>query len=113
MIFGAVSFCLSIFISFRTLFPVTRNLSLRKKKKPNPNILFFGDLAEMDLETFIEEFKIDDKEFLPSKVDINLMNEILINARIAKFKFKSFKFSLIFTMLGLIIVGVPLIYILN
>ncbi len=46
LIFGAVAFCFSIFISFMTLFPVTRNLFLNKKKIRNPNLLFYSDLAE-------------------------------------------------------------------
>ncbi|MBK9229175.1 MAG: hypothetical protein IPL67_19475 [Ignavibacteria bacterium] len=49
----------------------------------NPN-LYFGDLGLMDLfELFTKFMREDDPDFTPSKMQEDLINQILINSRIA------------------------------
>lgn len=106
LIAAACMFCLAIITSISSLFPTTKNKIADKNILENPNLYFFGDLAQMDLELFTQFMREDDPEFTPSKMQEDLINQILINSRIALGKFKMFKFSVTFTVIGISIVAV-------
>lgn len=101
LIIAAILFCSSILSSLFSLFPVTQNLMLDKMRVEDPNLYFFGDLSQIDTETFVANFRKEDPEFTPGKMQVDLINQILINSRIAKSKFKYFKYSLTLTMTGI------------
>lgn len=106
LIAAAFFFCFAIITSLSSLFPVTKNQIIDKRVLENPNLYFFGDLAQLDLELFTKFMQKDDPEFIPNKMQQDLMNQILINSRIAMGKFKLFKFSVTFTVIGIIIVAI-------
>ena len=66
----------------------------------NPNLYFFIHLSNIDNNTFLDEFKKVEKDFNPSKFDSDLINQILVNARIAQSKFSFFKFASYLTAFG-------------
>ena len=98
---GLMSF--SIVCSIYSQFPVTSNALRNTKGVLNPNIYFFGDLANVTLDDFIVEFKKSYTSFVPDSLDKNLINQILINARITDSKFKLFKKACIITSLAILI----------
>lgn len=110
LVLSSLMFFLSILSSFLSLFPITGKIFFEKNKKKNINLYFFGDLAELNLNTFLQELKEVDEEFSPNKLDKDLMNQILINSRIAKDKFRQFKASLITTVLGLLLIIIPFMF---
>jgi len=103
---GIICFGISVFLSIISQFPVTQNIFYNKKKIQYPNLYFFGHLSHFDDQTFIEEFKKVDSNFAPTKLDTDLINQILINARIAQAKFCYFKFASYLTAFGSGLIGV-------
>ncbi len=110
LLLGIVCFGVSIFLSIISQFPVTQNLFYNKKSIQNPNLYFFGHLCHLDNLTFIDEFKQGDPTFTPSHFDSNLINQILVNARIAQAKFGFFKFASYITAFGFGIIGFSSIF---
>lgn len=105
ILIGIICFCISVFLSIISQFPVTRNIFYNQKTIQNPNLYFFGHLSHFDNQTFIDEFKKVDTSFTPSKFDTDLINQILVNARIAQTKFDFFKFASFFTAFGSGLIG--------
>lgn len=105
ILFGIICFGISVFISIISQFPVTQNIFYNKKAIQNPNLYFFGHLSHLDNETFIEELKKIDEEFIPTKFDKDLINQILVNARITETKYDLFKFASYVTALGFGLIG--------
>ena len=102
---GIVCFGISVFLSIISQFPVTQDNFYNKKVIHNPNLYFFGHLSNLDKQTFIDELKKVDNRFDPSKLDSDLIGQILINARITKAKFIFFKFSSCLTAFGCGLIG--------
>lgn len=105
ILIGIICFGISVFLSIVSQFPVTQNIFYNKKATTNPNLYFFGHLSHFDNQTFIEEFKKEDTGFTPSKLDTDLINQILVNARITQAKFGFFKFASYLTALGFGLIG--------
>lgn len=105
ILIGTICFGISVFLSIISQFPVTQNIFYNKKVIANPNLYFFGHLSHFDNQTFIDEFKKVDMDFTPSKLDIDLINQILVNARIAQAKFGFFKFASYLTAFGSGLIG--------
>src|SRR5690606_21386118 len=78
---------LSIFLSLISQFPKISNIFSTYKIINSPNILFFGHLKNLDTNKFVEEYKKCNNEELTT-LDINLINQILINSRIANNKYQ-------------------------
>jgi hypothetical protein len=106
IIIGIICFGISVFLSIISQFPVTQNIFYNKKEIQSPNLYFFGHLSHFDNQTFIEEYKKVDTKFSPTKFDTDLINQILVNARIAKAKFVFFKFACYVTAFGFGLVGI-------
>lgn len=95
--FLGLSICSSLFAQF----PVTTNLLLDSKGKERPNIYFFGDLGAIDSDQFVEEFKKSFPEFKSTPSDENLINQILVNAKITSSKYMVFKFCCYLSIIGI------------
>jgi hypothetical protein len=100
VLIGVISFGISVFLSIISQFPVTQNILYRRMTIQNPNLYFFIHLSNIDNNTFLDEFKKVEKDFNPSKFDSDLINQILVNARIAQSKFSFFKFASYLTAFG-------------
>lgn len=109
LMLGSLAFFLSILSSFLSLFPSKGKIFFEKNKKKNINLYYFGDLAELNINSFLQQLKAVDEEFSPNNLDRDLMNQILINSRIVKDKFRQFKASLIITVLGLLLITITFV----
>ncbi len=105
ILIGIICFGISVFLSIISQFPVTQNIFYNKKTVQNPNLYFFGHLSHFDNQTFIDQFKKVDTSFTPSKFDTDLINQILVNARIAQSKFEFFKYAGYLTAFGSGLIG--------
>jgi len=105
ILIGIICFGISVSLSIISQFPVTQNIFYNKKVIPNPNLYFFGHLSHFDNQTFIEELKKVDDNFAPSKLDNDLINQILVNARITQAKYGFIKFSSYLTAFGSGLIG--------
>lgn len=105
ILIGIVFFGISVFLSIISQFPFTQNVFYNKATVQNPNLYFFRHLSRLDNKTFIEEYKKVDPGFIPSKFDTDLINQILVNARIAQTKFSIFKFASYLTAFGSGLIG--------
>ena len=105
ILIGVICFGISVFLSIISQFPVTQNIFYNKKEVQNPNLYFFGHLSHFDDQTFIDEFKKVDNNFSPTKFDTDLINQILVNARITQAKFSFFKYASYLTAFGSGLIG--------
>jgi len=105
VLIGVICFGISVFVSIVSQFPVTRNIFYNKRKIKDPNIYFFKHLSHFDNNAFIDEFKKIDVGFVPTKLDTDLINQILVNARITQAKFSFFKFASYITAFGSGLIG--------
>lgn len=106
---GTIAFGLSIFTSIVSQFPITSNVFYSRQEIENPNIYFFRHLACLDHEKFIICYKQMDTAFIPTKFHTDLINQILVNARIAHSKFVYFRIACYLTVIGAGIIGVSTI----
>jgi hypothetical protein len=97
---GLLCIGLSILLSAISQFPVTENIFFNRKAINNPNLLFFGHLANLDASDFVIELKAIDTTYAPTKFDLDLINQILINSRIAQTKFTIFKIAVSLSIFG-------------
>jgi len=105
ILIGIICFGISVFISIISQFPVTQNIFYNKKSISNPNLYFFGHLAHFETQTFVDEMKKVDANFSLTKLDTDLVNQILVNSRITQAKFTFFKFASYLTAFGSGIIG--------
>lgn len=105
ILIGIICFGISVFLSIVSQFPVTQNIFYNKKVVPNPNFYFFGHLSHFDSQNFIDELKKVDSNFSPTKLDMDLINQILVNARITRAKYGFFKFASYLTAFGSGLIG--------
>ncbi len=109
LLVGMICFGISVFISIISQFPVTQNLFYNKKDIQNPNFYFFGHLSHLDSNSFISEYQKIDTDFEPNKFDNDLINQILVNSRIANSKFNLFKIASYITAFGSGLIGLTTI----
>jgi hypothetical protein len=105
ILIGVICFGISVFLSIVSQFPVTQHLFYNKKEIKNPNLYYYQHLSHFDNQTFIDEFKKIDNTFSPTKLDTDLINQILINARITTAKYGYFKFASYLTAFGAGLIG--------
>ena len=105
VLIGVICFGISVFLSIISQFPVTQNIFYNKKEIHNPNLYFFGHLSHFDNQSFIEELQKVDTNFAATKMDSDLINQILVNARIADEKFSIFKYASYLTAFGFGLIG--------
>ena len=94
-------FCLSICISFYTILPISNNWFRFYKKlgpedfnkaKGSSNILFFGDVAQLSSDQFIEIFE-DKHQVTLSRAERDFGNQITNNAEICQQKYALFNIA--------------------
>lgn len=105
ILIGIICFGISVFLSIISQFPVTQNIFHNKKIIQNPNLYFFGHLSHFDNQTFVDDFKKVDTTFAPTKLDTDIINQILVNARITQAKFGFFKLASYLTAFGSGLIG--------
>lgn len=106
ILIGNICFGISVFLSIISQFPVTQNIIIKKAVVNNPNLYFFGHLSNFEVQDLIDNLKTIDNSFSPNKLDTDLMNQILVNARITHAKFSLFKYASYLTALGFGIIGI-------
>lgn len=105
ILIGIICFGISIFLSLLSQFPVTQNIFYNIKIIQNPNLYFFGHLCHLDKTALINHLKNVENNFIPNKFDEDLINQILVNARITQAKFGFFKYATYLTVFGIGIIG--------
>ncbi len=102
----------SLLFSFLSFFPKTKNLIKPiSNKTQQRNIFFYEHLAELTLEEFIEECNsLKDSRTGITRIERDLMNQILVNSRITSNKYFLFKFALCATAVGCIIPGIYILF---
>ncbi len=105
LLIGVIALGLSVFVSIISQFPITSNKFYTKTEIENPNIYFFEHLAGLNHEDFILVYKKIDNAFTPVKFHNDLINQILVNARIVRSKFLCFKIASYLTVFGIGVIG--------
>lgn len=99
----------SISMTLWSLFPITKNYINKKKRQSNPNLYFFGSLAQLSETDFKNELLKIEPNHKFEKLENDLINQILVNSTIATRKYSLFKSAVVSSSIALFI---PLIYIL-
>lgn len=86
-------FGISILLSLFSQVPVTSNRFFNQKEIGNVNLYFFGHLCHINDKTFISEFVKISPNFSATQLDNQLINQILVNARITQAKYTFYKFA--------------------
>lgn len=105
LLIGIAFLGVSVFLSIVSQFPDTENIVNSRKQIQNPNLYFFENLSRLDYQAFVDEYKGIDANFSPTKFDTDLINQVLVNARIAQAKFTLFKLASYLTALGSGLIG--------
>lgn len=106
VVIGIIAFGISVFISIASQFPQTQNIFYNNKEVTNANAYFYGHLAFMDINQFTNVLQKADNTFTANQLDKDLMNQILINARITASKFTFFKGASYLTAFGTGMIGI-------
>lgn len=96
---------LSILGSLLAQFPNTSKILVSEEEIQNPNLLYFEHLSKINSQKFVVEFSKSQTNFNPNELELNLINQILVNAKITSSKFMIFKFCIYTTSIGLGILG--------
>jgi hypothetical protein len=105
LLIGVICFGVSICLSIISLFPITNNSFFNRKDLTSPNLYFFGHLAYLNLDDFLQEIKKVDESYVEDKFDKDLINQILVNSRITKAKYTIFKIASYTSAIGFGIIG--------
>lgn len=100
---------LSIMLTLISLFPVINNNVKSNKSQINPNLYFFGSLSLLNETDLKNELSQRDPTYTFDKFDEDLINQIIVNSKIASRKYRLFKYGIITTTIGL---SIPIINIL-
>ncbi len=105
VLISVVLFGLSLVTSFISLYPHLKNqIQLNNANRPkSPNLYFFKDLAKLGKDDFSDIIAQSGGGFTPDRLDLDIMDEILINSRITLFKSRLFRIAIIITALGFVI----------
>lgn len=105
VLISVVLFGLSLGTSFFSIFPHLKDKVKSKAvyKPAAPNLYFFKDLAKLGRDDFSDIIALSGGGFTPDRLDMDIMEEILINSRITLFKSKLFRIAIIITALGFVI----------
>ena len=103
LLFIIIFFFTSTFISILSQFPQTDNEIILNEKIEEPNIYYFIHLSYLSYDEFIKLIKKRDESYKIDDFDKDIINQILKISRITNYKFSSFKKSVYFALLGLVI----------
>ena len=108
-------FVISLILSISSYLPkikcIDDNWLIGKKKgiKPERNLLFYGDIyniSKNDLvnKVYKEYFKKDISNIEINKIELDYAEEIIVNSKIAIYKYFLFKLSLYITLFSLLVI---------
>ncbi|MGP1434028.1 MAG: Pycsar system effector family protein [Catonella sp.] len=107
-------YLISLIISLCSFYPKGKNLNINEKIEEynsNDNFLFWNDIAKYSAKDYIEginkqvQFENDDI----SAMEKMYVEEIISNARIAKIKYKKFKYSVVISIIGTFVIFIALV----
>lgn len=93
-------FGISLLFTFRSLFPITSNLIKPRKGDSNPNLYFYESLSKLTEIEFKTELNKISPGYQYTKLENDIINQILVNSSIASIKYRFFKYALYFTVGG-------------
>lgn len=105
----SIFYITSLVTSLYSFYPQGKNININdrmKEYREEDNLLFWDDIAKYSLEDYIKcinnwmGLEKDDR----SKIETMYVEEIITNARIAKKKYKCFKWSVVFSIIGTILI---------
>lgn len=99
----------SLVISLYSFYPQGKNININDKMKDcreEDNLLFWDDIAKYSLKDYIEcvNNQMGFEKDNGSKIETMYVEEIITNARIAKRKYQSFKWSVIVSIIATILI---------
>lgn len=94
---------IGISVSLYSFFPQTNNKETIKQSTPTPNLYYFGSLGQMNTNSFKAEIKKIDSTYNFTKLDEDLINQIIINSRITTDKMRLFKWAVYSLSIALVI----------
>ena len=100
---------ISILLAFNSQFPQLDNEELASSKIEKPNLYFFGNLSKLTTTDFVLELQKRESGFVASQFDLDIINQIIINSKIAVFKYNNFKNALITSIVGISIIVISIL----
>lgn len=99
----------SLVISLYSFYPQGKNININDKMKDyreEGNLLFWDDIAKYSLKDYIKYVnnQMGFEKDNGSKIETMYVEEIITNARIAKRKYKSFKWSVVVSIIATILI---------
>lgn len=91
----------SIFFTLVSLFPRTYKNTMPSKKNKTPNLYFNGSIACLSRNEFKSELLKTHPEYTFTALEDNLVDQIILNSKIASAKYTLFKCAIISTTTGL------------
>lgn len=111
----AIFFC-AISIGFSFLALMSRNIKITKKKEivvnSDLNLIYFKDIADFDANNYLNaiiNYYDFPKGYTPDNFEIDLADEILLNARVTNLKFNFFNKSIQWLAVGIFFIIVIVI----
>lgn len=113
---SSVALLASLLFALSSFYPVLGGETLhrciaRRKRRPvenvtksRPNILFFGDIAGAEPETYLKDFR--SAVVVPHEIELAYAKEIVTNAEIALFKLRVFEAAFALSFLGFMVICV-------
>jgi hypothetical protein len=102
----ATASMLSLIVVLLSFLPVTQIpwLSRPPKRRPEPNLLFFGDIQRLDGSAYLTDLILATENGQVRWTPFHRMHadQLVVNARIASRKFTYFKVGIWFTMAGVL-----------
>jgi hypothetical protein len=93
-------FGVSMFFSFVSLLPKTSNKIKNEKGASNPNLYFFDSISKLTETEFKTELNKIKPDYQFTRLENDIINQIIVNSIIASSKYKFFKCALYFTIGG-------------
>ncbi|MBA2611477.1 MAG: hypothetical protein H0U95_05870 [Bacteroidetes bacterium] len=90
----------SIFLTLISLYPRTFKTPVTKSKTKDPNLYFNGSIAQLTNDEFKNEICKTHADHLFTPIENNLIDQIIINSRVASMKYSLFKYAIICTTIG-------------
>lgn len=97
-----------IYSLWNSFFPKTKPSVKEETPVRVSNLFFWGDTRLLTRQTFLQELNILEENC--PKLELNLIDQIIQNSKIASNKYETFEFSVILTGLSYIILSLYLIY---
>lgn len=103
IVLGIFLFGISILNSFISFFPKTSNTIKISNTTRTVNLFFWGHVCALTTQQFIIELRTIDSNYNPTKLEEDMMNQIIVNSQIVERKYRLFKYSLYSSTFGITI----------